>query len=233
MTADRSNSARPVAVFDLDGTLIDTAPDLMSALNGALATVDLPPVTLEDTRGIVGQGARVMIERGLDRLGVSGQHDLDALLRAFLVYYEANIAAHSRPYPGLLGTLDRLEADGFVLAVCTNKMEHLALSLLTELDMTRRFAAIVGGDTAKRPKPAADPLLLAQSQSGGGPAILIGDSATDAKAARAAGWPCVLVDFGYTDHPARELGADAVISHFDELDQAIRSVMPPDGDARA
>jgi phosphoglycolate phosphatase len=229
MTLNRSTHAKPIAVFDLDGTLIDTAPDLMEALNGALATVGLPAVTLADTLGIVGQGARVMIERGLNQLGAAGQHDVDVLLRAFLDHYEANIAARSLPYPGLLAALDRLQSERFVLAVCTNKMEHLAQGLLAELGMTERFVSIVGGDTAARPKPAADPLLLAQSQSGGGPAVMIGDSATDANAAKAAGWPCILVDFGYTDRPARELGADVVISHFDQLDDAIHTVMGSGG----
>jgi phosphoglycolate phosphatase len=213
-----NTTAAPVAVFDLDGTLIDTAPDLMASLNGVLASIDLPAVTLEDTKGIVGQGARAMIERGLRQLGErDGKHDLDALLERFIAHYEQHIAVHSRPYPGLIDALDVLTDRGFALAVCTNKMERLALGLLDALEITDRFAAIVGGDTAPRPKPAADPLLMAIDRAGGGPAIMVGDSISDAGSAKAANVPCILVDFGYTDRPASTLGADLVISHFDAL----------------
>ncbi|MEM8877909.1 MAG: HAD family hydrolase [Pseudomonadota bacterium] len=221
--------AAPVAVFDLDGTLIDTAPDLMAALNGVLAGVGLPPVTLEDTKGIVGQGARAMIERALRQLGEPvGKHDIDALFQSFLVHYEAHIAVHSRPYPGLMDALDELADRGFVLAVCTNKLESLARQLLDELEMTARFAAIVGGGATTRSKPAPDPLLLAVDQAGGGKAVMIGDSIADAGSARAAGVPCILVDFGYTDRPAHSLGADLVISHFDALIAGIDSLLGGD-----
>lgn len=230
----RTTTSRPIAVFDLDGTLVDTAPDLMASLNGVLASIELPPVTLADTKGIVGQGARAMIERGLRQLGEpDGKHDLDVLLETFIAHYEQHIAVHSRPYPGLIEALDVLTGRGFALAVCTNKMERLARRLLDELALTERFAAIVGGDTAARPKPAPDPVLLAIEMSGDGPAVMVGDSIADASSARAAGVPCILVGFGYTDRPAETLGADRVIDHFDRLVPAIDALIEADGQPTA
>lgn len=227
--AQQRIAAAPVAVFDLDGTLIDTAPDLMASLNGVLAGVDLPAVTLADTRGIVGQGARAMIVRALEQLGEpDGKHDIDALFSAFLDHYERHIAVHSRPFPGLIDALDALTERGFALAVCTNKLEHLARQLLDELEMSDRFASIIGGGATERAKPAADPLLLAIERAGGGRAVMVGDSIADAGAARAAGVPCILVDFGYTDRPAHSLGADLVISHFDALASGIDRVLGRD-----
>ncbi len=210
--------------FDLDGTLVDTAPDLIGALNVAIGLEGLDPIEVADAKSVVGAGARAMITRAL----AMRERDItperfEELTNAFLDHYAANIAALSQPFPGIEAALDRLAADGARLVVCTNKLERFAVSLLDSLGMSHRFAAICGGDTFGAPKP--DPrCLLGTIARGGGDAaraVMIGDSITDLKAARASGVPVVLVDFGYTDIPARELGADAVIGHFDQLAPAL------------
>lgn len=212
----------PLAVFDLDGTLIDTAPDLTHALNAALMSQNLPTVSLDVVRDAIGHGARQMI---IDALA-SQRHDaseeiVGRMHKAFLVYYGDHIAVDSAPYPGMIAALDVLEARGFRLAVCTNKYEALARQLLKELGLDTRFSAIAGGDTYGVAKPDPKHLLRTIEAAGGGPAIMVGDSASDTRAAQAAGVPVIAVTFGYTGIPVEELGADAVISHYDELIPAI------------
>lgn len=221
--------SRPVLILDLDGTLVDTAPDLLGTLNAILATRSLPPVPLESVHHLVGHGARVMLKRGFEFSGAPlDAGELDRLFDRFLEHYSANIAVESRPFAGVKAALERFADDGWALAVCTNKLERLARLLLDELGMTSRFDAIVGGDTFERAKPDAMPLLGAISMAGGDPArsVMVGDSATDINAARAAGIPVVAVDFGYTPVPVTELGPDRVISHFDALWEAVRAVSP-------
>ena len=211
-------------VFDLDGTMIDTAPDLIATLNYILAQQGLPTVPYDDARPMIGGGARGMIERALIlEKRQSSTAEVDRLYQAFIAYYADHVADRSRPFPGLEATLDGLAAAGYILAVCTNKLEWLSRRLLDALNLTPRFAAICGQDTFGVQKP--DPLMfrLTVERAGGEPtrAIMVGDSITDIRTARAAYAPVIAVDFGYTDVPVERLGPDRVISAFTELPAAI------------
>lgn len=216
-------------VFDLDGTLVDTAPDLIETLNVVFAREGLPPVAYAQARNMIGGGARKMIESGLRLEGrTPAGPDVDRMFADFIAYYSAHIADRSQPFPGLDAALDRLAADGCRLAVCTNKLEGLSRLLLGALGLTPRFAAICGQDTFRIQKP--DPEILRRTiQAAGGDirsAVMVGDSGTDIATARAAGIPVVAVDFGYSETPIGELGADRLIGHFDELTTAILQLAP-------
>jgi phosphoglycolate phosphatase len=212
-----------VVAFDLDGTLVDTAPDLMGTLNTLLIGEGLPPLPVESASFLVGRGGKVMIERGFAAAG----EPLDPL-RAAVLYdryislYRDRIAQESRPFPGLIAALDALEAQGAALAVCTNKRTDLSRALLDALDLTDRFAAVIGADLAPAPKPDARHLLTAIAKAGGDPAraLMVGDSNNDVMAARNAGVPVVLVSFGYTEIPVADLDRDILIDHFDQLPAA-------------
>ncbi|MCH9808055.1 MAG: phosphoglycolate phosphatase [Alphaproteobacteria bacterium] len=211
-------------VFDLDGTLIDTAPDLVDATNHVLAALKLSAVPETDLRNWISFGARRMITEALFHHGQTlTDPQVDDLLAQFLDYYEANIANRSRPYPGIVDAIDQLLDQGATLAVCTNKREALSLSLLNELDLTSRFAAIAGRDTFPVFKPDPEHLLGTIRLANGDPAraIMVGDSATDIATAKAARIPVIAVSFGYTDVPAAQLGANALIDCHTTLLQAI------------
>lgn len=205
--------------FDLDGTLLDTRADLGAAVNHALALAGRPPVPLDQVAGLIGGGSRLMLERALVKDGGIGDTDLQTLYAELLRYYAANIAVHTKLYPGGAAMLDALEAVGVTLAVVTNKLEALAVQLLDELGLLGRFATVIGGDTLGpgRAKPARDPIDAMLARCGPAPAVFVGDTTYDVLAAKATGIPCVAVRFGFSDRPAEELGADAVIGHFDEL----------------
>ncbi|KUO57238.1 MAG: hypothetical protein APF80_04300 [Alphaproteobacteria bacterium BRH_c36] len=201
-------------VFDLDGTLVDTAPDLVDATNHALAGIDLGPVPEAELRQWISFGARRMLEEALAHHGdILPEGDVDALLATFLTYYEANIAERSRPYDGIVDALEALKDRGARLAVCTNKREALSRRLLDALSLSNYFSAIAGRDTFKVYKPHPDHLIGTIQMASGSvlKAVMIGDSATDVATAKAARIPVVAVSFGYTDVPARDLGADRVI----------------------
>jgi phosphoglycolate phosphatase len=211
-------------VFDLDGTLVDTAPDLIGTLNVIFTQHGLQAVPLESSRPLIGGGARVMIERALVAEGRNpSSADVDALYAPFVEHYAEYIADRSRPYPQVEMALDRLAGDGHRLAVCTNKLEWLSKRLLDTLHLAGPFAAICGQDTFGVQKP--DPEIFRQTvrRAGGDPqrAVMVGDSITDIRTARAAGAPVIAVDFGYTDVPVATLGPDRVISSFAALPQAI------------
>lgn len=216
-------------VFDLDGTLVDTAPDLIDTLNVIFAREGLAPVPYDKARTMIGGGARRMIEAGLafERRPSSTQ-EVDRLFKDFIGHYSAHIADRSRPFPGLDQALDRLAADGCHFAVCTNKLEGLSRLLLDALDLSARFRAICGQDTFGVQKP--DPEILRRTivQAGGlvERAVMVGDSATDIDTARAAGIPVIAVDFGYTETPVTQLGPDRVIGHFADLPAAVRILTP-------
>ena len=204
-------------VFDLDGTLVDTAPDLVRAVNYVLDLVDAPPMELDAMRPFISYGARRMIVEGLLAANrVAEAETVDPLFKAFLTYYKANVAVDSRPYDGVIDVLDTAKKAGARLAVCTNKMEKLSNLLLVELDMSRYFAAVAGRDTFPVCKPDPAHLTGTVARAGGslGAAVMVGDSATDVNTAKAAGVPCIAVSFGYTEIPARDLGADAVIDDY-------------------
>ena len=212
--------ARPIIVFDLDGTLIDTAPDLLESLNHCLATGPVPAVDTAGFKRFVGHGGRVMIERAYrahrQELLVD-EHD--RLFSVFIDHYNRNIPGRSLPYPGVLDALGRFEQAGYLLAVCTNKHEASAKALLSALALDTRFAAITGQDTFAFRKPDPRHLVETIHMAGGDPgrAVMVGDSQTDIDTAKAAGIPVVADDFGYTDRHVREFEPSTIISHFDEL----------------
>jgi phosphoglycolate phosphatase len=221
------NSVRTV-VFDLDGTLVDTAPDLISALNFVLGREGLPPVPLKSARMLIGAGVRRLLERGLE---VDGRHasveDIDRLTGDFIDYYAAHIADASRPFDGLESALDDLKAQGYGFAVCTNKLEWLSKRLLDRLGLSARFAAICGADTFGVAKP--DPAILQQTVARAGgqlsSTIMVGDAGPDIGVARRAGIPVIGVEFGYTDVPIADLKPDRLIGHMSELPAAVEGLM--------
>lgn len=221
------SDAAPLVVFDLDGTLVDTAADLLGTLNVLLRREGLAAIPRSEVGMLVGAGARAMIERGLAVNGVAADGlRLDRLMADFLDHYGANIAAESRPYPGVLDALARFAAEGWRFAVCTNKHEGLSRRLLAELNLADRFAAVCGGDTFPVRKPDPAHLLGTVAAAGGRPgrAVMVGDSRADVEAARNAGIPVVAVGFGYTDRPIAEYGPDALIDHYDDLWSAVERV---------
>lgn len=217
----------PTIIFDLDGTLVETAPDLVATLNVVLASEGMAPVPYEIARNYVGGGAKLMIARGIEAEGRTvDDATLDRMFADFIAYYAANVAVHSRPYPGLTEALDLLSERGWRFAVCTNKLEHLSVLLLNELNLTHRFEAICGQDTFGIQKP--DPEILRRTIAAAGgdmrQSIMIGDSETDILTARAAGIPVIAVDFGYSEKPVSEYGPDRLISHFAQLPDNIAGI---------
>jgi phosphoglycolate phosphatase len=214
----------PTVVFDLDGTLVDSAPDLVATLNIVFARIGLPPVAYDAARNMVGGGARAMIVRGLKAEGRTlDVAEVDRLVSDFIDHYSVHIADRSRPFPGLEATLDALAARGCRFAVCTNKLEWLAVRLLDALALSARFAAICGGDTFGLQKPDPELLRRTIARAGGDAdwAVMVGDSITDIATARGAGVPVVAVDYGYSQTPVTELGADRVVSALSALPNAV------------
>ncbi|GGD17917.1 HAD-IA family hydrolase [Aureimonas glaciei] len=211
---------QPIAVFDLDGTLVDTAPDLTASLNVCLEAEGLAPATLAAIRPHAGHGARAMLRHAYGQAGVAlSEADTLRQLERFLGHYAGHIADRSRPFPGAVEALDRLAAAGYRLAVCTNKTEALARLLLEALGLDQRFAAICGADTFPARKPDPRHLLgtIDRARGRAERALMIGDTATDTDAAIAATVPCVLLDFGYAPDARAKADADVVIAHFDHL----------------
>ncbi len=209
-----------LVVFDLDGTLLDTHVDLVDSLNYTIAALDLAPVTYDDLTHLVGHGAKVMIERACKLQG----HPLEpekfpALLERFIAHYTDNMPGATVPYPGLIDAMDHLKSKGYKLAVCTNKLEGLARTLLERLQLTHYFDAITGGDTFAVRKPDAGHLLGTIEKAGGDPkrTIMIGDSANDILVARNAAIPSIAVPFGYSDVPIESLRPTRIIKAFGEL----------------
>jgi phosphoglycolate phosphatase len=223
-----SNRSPRTVVFDLDGTLVDTAPDLISALNFILAREGLPPVPLASARNMIGAGARKLIERGLELEGRSASPaDVSRLTDDFISYYAEHIADSSRPFDGLTRALDDLAALGCRFAVCTNKLEWLSKRLLDKLNLSARFSAICGADTFGVSKP--DPAILRQTVARAGgqlsSAVMVGDAGPDIGVARRTGIPVIGVSFGYTEVPIADLKPDRIIHHMRELPAAIDGLM--------
>ncbi|MAW85247.1 MAG: phosphoglycolate phosphatase [Phyllobacteriaceae bacterium] len=222
-----------VIVFDLDGTLVDTAPDLLDALDHAIGAAGLPPVDQAAMRAYAGHGGRAMIERAfaLNRRPLATD-ERERLLALFLEHYTSRMPGRSALFPGAIEALTRFEEAGFPLAVCTNKFERLARQLLERLDLAHRFAMIAGADTFAFRKP--DPRHLTETirHAAGDAAtgLLIGDTNTDIATAKAAGLPVVAVGFGYSAEPLASLEPSIVIHHFDELtpDLAMRLMAAAD-----
>lgn len=217
----------PIAVFDLDGTLAETAPDLIATLNVILRREGLPEVPLSKARDMIGAGARAMIERGFElaRMELTPQRS-DELFREFLVIYADNLCVGSHLFPGVGEALDTLARAGYRLAVCTNKVELHSRRLLEQLGIANRFAAICGRDTFPWYKPDARHLSMTIETAGGDPAraVMVGDSRTDIDTAKAAGIPVIAVPFGYTDTPVDQLGPEAVVQNFGELAATIAAL---------
>jgi phosphoglycolate phosphatase len=221
--------------FDLDGTLVDTAPDLLGALNHVLGEAGLAPVDLPTIATLIGNGARAMMEKGFGVQGVTlPAAEMDAAFDRFIAYYVDNIAVGSRPFDGCPEALDALLDAGATLCVCTNKRQGLSEQLLSELGLDGRFAAVVGADRATNRKPHQDHVFEAIAAAGGKPerALFAGDSRTDERAARNAGLPFLFVTFGYEAEAIEDIAPDSVIGHYSELvpalsvlrDQAIASL---------
>ncbi len=209
--------------FDLDGTLLDTSGDLTAAVNHTLALAGKPLLTTDEVKPMIGSGAKMMLEHGLKATGGIAEDEFRPLYRAMMAYYTENISVHTRPFPGAVALLDRLDAMGVRYGVVTNKFESLAKQALADLGLLERMVAVIGVDTfgKERAKPKGDTIteLIARCQMlGSGPrTVFIGDSIYDTMAAKAAGVPSVACAFGFLMHSLEEMDADAVIDHFDEL----------------
>ncbi|MFM2422029.1 MAG: phosphoglycolate phosphatase, partial [Pseudomonadota bacterium] len=207
-------------VFDLDGTLVDTAPDLLATVDRALATIDLAPAPHDAVRPLISYGSRAMLTRALEHHKVTlSEAELDGLWRYYLEDYIANISVHSRPFPGLVNVLETLEREGATLTVCTNKASAASQKLLSDLKLDRFFAHVAGRDTYPVRKPDPDHLRFAIRDAGGDilRSVMIGDSDVDVLTAQSAKVPVVGVTFGYTPAPVETFGPDAVIDHYDKL----------------
>ena len=213
-----------VVVFDLDGTLADTAPDLTAALNHSLVFLGRTTIPEEVVRHMVGHGVRALLHNGLAATGDVNEALIDAAFPIFLDYYGDHICDGSTKFPGLEKALDELAAMGVKLAICTNKLEGLSIKFIDAIGWQNRFDALVGGDTVGIRKPDPAPLLEAIARCGGGRAAFVGDSITDTTTGKAAGIPTVAVTFGFSDRPPTELGADRLIDHFNGLIPALRSL---------
>jgi phosphoglycolate phosphatase len=211
-------------IFDLDGTLVDTAGDLTASLNHALGVLGRPSIDPQSVRHMVGHGARKLLERGLAATGQMTADLVETGVQPFLAHYAANIAVHSRPFEGVEAALDHLQSQGHRLAICTNKPVALADSLVAELGWAKRFHAVLGADSRPWRKPDPRHLTDTLAEAGGSRAIFVGDSKTDADTARAAGVPLILVSFGYSTEPIETLGADALIHAFDALPAAVADI---------
>jgi phosphoglycolate phosphatase len=218
----------PTIVYDLDGTLADTAEDLVATLNYLLGREGLAPVPVESARSLVGAGARALIQRGFSASGRAlDPQALEAVFADYLEHYAAHIADRTRLYPGVDKALAAFARAGWRQAVCTNKIESLARLLIAKLGIAGRFAFVCGQDTFGVGKPDPRPLLETIAAAGGARerAIMVGDSGADVRTARAAGLPVIAVDFGYSDAPVAELKPDRVISHFDQLEEACDALL--------
>lgn len=214
--------------FDLDGTLVDSAPDLIGTLNRMLVEEGLPPVPMESASSLIGSGARALLVHGFEAAGAPVERaKSDELFERFLVDYAAHIADGSQPFEGVVETLERLSERGAILVVATNKRSDLSELLLGKLDLTRHFAAIVGPDRVSARKPSGAHLKEAVAIAGGDPerAIMVGDAAPDADAAKDAGMPCILTTFGFTPTPVEDLGGDVLIDAFEDVEEAIDGIL--------
>ncbi len=213
-------TSRPIraVLFDLDGTLVDSAGDLRNALNAVLGERGLRSLSLEEVKGMIGDGATKLVERGLAATG-GDPATLMETHRAFIAHYEANASSLTRPYPGAVEMLEALQAKGLPLAVVTNKPAAATATVLEALDLARFFKVVVGGDTLPQRKPHPAQILHALEGLGvpAESALMVGDNHHDISAARAAGTAAVAVTYGYSHVPHAELGADRLVDSLTEL----------------
>ena len=215
----------PALIFDLDGTLADTAPDLLGATNAVLAARERPLLDLGHLRHMVGFGAKALISQAMEASGAPAtEEQMPALIDIFIAHYTSHIADGTRLFPGVTDTLASLKTGGARLGVLTNKPQGLTDLLLPQLELEGMFAAVYGAGRKTYTKP--DPRIFHDvvEECGGGPAVMIGDSITDLNTARAAGVPCILMSYGFTPVPAKDLGADLVLDDFAQLSQVLRDL---------
>ena len=212
--------------FDLDGTLVDTSGDLTAAVNHVLESVGRPLLSPETVKQYIGGGAKLMLQQGLEATGGIPDNDFKPLYRQMLAYYEAHVSVHSRPFDGALAVLDTLDDMGVRYAVVTNKFESLAVKLLTDLNLAHRMGCILGADSLgkENAKPSGAPIFEMIKRCGGGRAAYLGDTIYDMMAAKNASVPSVAVSFGFLHGPVEDMGADAVIDHFDELLDCLKQI---------
>jgi phosphoglycolate phosphatase len=219
-------SLAPTLIFDLDGTLADTAPDLLGATNAVLAARGRPQLDLDHLRHMVGFGAVALIHQAMEASGAPvAEGDMPPLIEIFLEHYRGHIADGTKLFPQVAETLGALKSDGARLGVLTNKPQELTDLLLPRLGLETLFAAVYGA--GKKPYTKPDPRIfhdVVAELGNSGSAVMIGDSVTDLNTARAAGAPCILMSYGFTPVPAAELGADVVLDDFAQLPQALRSL---------
>ena len=219
-------------IFDLDGTLADTSGDLIAAANACFRALghDDPLHPLDDALTAF-HGGRAMLRLGFDRIGQGGgnwdEADIDREFPNLLIHYGANIDQHTRMYPGAIEAVKRLNASGYAVGICTNKPEALAEQLLGQLGIRDLFASMIGADTLPTRKPDPAPYLAAVRQAGGDPArsLIIGDTITDLNTARSVGVPCVLVGFGPEGQGVARLDPDAMLDHFDQLQDVVQRLI--------
>ncbi len=214
-------------IFDLDGTLVDTAPDIHDTLNHTLRLAGRDTLGLAQVRDLIGQGARALLQKGLIVTGGMPESEkFEELVTIFFDYYLSHLSDRSRPFDGVVAALEAFQAEGARMGVCTNKSIQFATPLLENLDLSRFFSATTGGDSFAVKKPDAGHITGTLDLMGhnGGRAFMIGDSINDILAARNAGIPSVAVSFGYTETPVQELGPDHIIDHFNELFPLIKSL---------
>ena len=218
-------------ILDLDGTLVDTVADIHATLAAVFSGAGLAAPTLPAVRGMIGDGARALIERALEHVvALNGPSEVDLLYRRFHEHYAAAPCHHSALYPGARAVLAQLRAQGSRIGLCTNKPQAATVALLSALGLEAHFDAIVGGDVLpgiRKPDPAHLAAVLAELGTPPSAAVMVGDSRNDVLTARALGMPCVLVSYGYTAVPARALGADAVIDRLADLPKALRQLGRP------
>ena len=218
----------PALVFDLDGTLVDTAPDLIGALNAVLVSQGRPTVKVGDVRHLVGHGALVMLDRAMQMTGEAVAPDrLPGLLDDFIAHYRTHIAAESRPFPGVEETLETLERDGARMGVLSNKPQELTALLIPALGLARFFGAIHGAGRLEVVKPNARVFhhVIEEMGGEGNGAVMIGDSETDVATARAAGCPVIVLTYGYSSVPVATLGADRLTDDFRDIPRLVKELL--------
>ena len=216
-------------VIDLDGTLVDTLPDIAAALNLTLVGAGLEALAPVEVRHLIGGGARALVEKGFAARGIDlEKRDHDARLDAFLSHYADVRAERSAPFPGAVDALESWRSEGRALAVCTNKPKPIADIVLADLKLDHYFDVVIGAEEGRPRKPDPAMLLRCLDAVSGSPgdAVLLGDTQTDLKTARASGVRVALFTFGYSKDDVRSLGPDAVLASWADVDQAFCSLAP-------
>ena len=214
-------------VYDLDGTLIDSARDMCVAVSAVLADHGLPPISDEDARRFMGEGSKITMRRAFAKAGRTlDEAELSAVTREFVRYYEADPVSHTSAFAGVPEVVARFARLGLKQGVCTNKFERPSRMILEHLKLMPPISDVAGADTFPVRKPDPKHILMLVERMGGSPdrTVMVGDSIHDVEAAHGAGLPAVLVSWGYTDRPASELGAEAVIQKFDGLPKALEQI---------